>query len=101
MPTHAPKLYFSQDGKTANGPVLPIVIDKQIRANVLPANVLVCEEGHDVWTDFATWQRAKTANMLHGMSPWFLTGLCVVGIIVVLILTIFACIFIWTFTTSG
>ena len=70
---------------------MPIEIDRQIRSNKLPANVLVCEEGHNVWTDFANWQKAKTANMLHGMSPWFLTGLCVIGVIVVIFVTIIAC----------
>ena len=63
-----PKLYYRSDPKTVGGPLWPIDIENQIRSNKLPANVLVCEEGHDVWTDFPSWQKAKLSNVLYGFS---------------------------------
>jgi hypothetical protein len=56
-------------------------VERQIRSNRLPANVLVCEEGYEVWTDFEAWQKTKISVMLHGKSPWLLTALCVIGIV--------------------
>jgi hypothetical protein len=85
-----PKLYYRSDPKTVGGPLWPIDIENQIRSNKLPANVLVCEEGHDVWTDFPSWQKAKLSNALHGFSlgtiVTFATVAAVAGIILVFFL---------------
>ncbi len=45
------------------GPLSSIEIEHKIRTNDLPANVLVCEEGHEVWTEFYSWKRAKMSVM--------------------------------------
>ena len=63
-----PKLYYRSDPKTVGGPLGRIDIADQIRSNKLPANVLVREEGHGVWTDFPSWQKAKLSNVLYGFS---------------------------------
>ncbi len=93
------KLYYRSDGKTILGPLWPIDIEKQIRSNKLPANVLVCEQGHDVWTDFATWQKAKERIVFYGFPPGLVLAALVIGFIVVLLLTIFVCIAVWTAVT--
>ena len=86
-----PKLYYCTDGKTVGGPLLPIEIERQIRLNQLPANVLVCEERHNVWTDFSSWQKAKTANVLHGFSPATVMTFATVAAIGGIIVMIFLC----------
>src|SRR5262245_29549400 len=63
-----PKLYYRSDPKTVGGPLLPIEIDNQIRSNKVPANLLVCDEGHDVWTDLASWPKPKFPNALCAFS---------------------------------
>lgn len=74
-----PKLYYCTDGKTVGGPLPPIEIERQIRSNMLPANVLVCEEGHQVWTEFHAWQQAKISVMLCGFSPTTVIVFCVIA----------------------
>ena len=90
MEFKVPKLYYCADGETVIGPLLPIEIERQIRRGTLPANVLVCEEGHQVWSEFLAWQKAKTSAMLFGCSPWALTILCVIATIIVIFLTMIA-----------
>jgi hypothetical protein len=89
-----PKLYYRSDAKTIRGPLLPIEIEDQIRSNKLPANVLVCEEGHDVWTDFPSWQKAKMKIALHGFSLSGIVILVVFASIGVLLLAFLAMIFV-------